>query len=433
MAGAANEFPISSAKFGLALSWDAGAVKTDLDVQGIAFDMQGKLLDAVYYNNLKALGGGMTHSGDETSGAKAGHDESIWVHFSRLPASVKMIAFVVSCYSGGHLKDCKNGKFHIIEGTPNKEIGQFKLEDSNEEVDLVAGLIRNNTGSGWTLRIVHEPAQDGQHFVDILEPTIGNFVRQVIPSAPKRIKAAFAMEKGTVVDLPKTSACPEVSGALGWDTDQGSVDLDVSAVLMDQAGALVDACFFGKQQALGVTHSGDNVTGAGSGDDEVITFALDKIPQHVQQVMIVINIYTPMKSFRNVAKPYCRLLVGGTDEFCKYELSEAGDKNALIMARLFREPGGARWGFQALGEPCNGKTYKDSLPSMFELAKMSPISQQPKAGLETFETMPARAQAAPPPAQVHPSLQPQMAQQQTLPVVQPPAKETSCFAKCTVM
>merc|ERR1719359_1467046 len=105
-------------------------------------------------------------------------------------------------------------------------------------------MIRSDRGD-WNLRVVEEPAQDGRHFVDILEPCIGNLIRKVIPTAPKRQKIAFAMEKGSVFDLPQSSAMQRISACLGWDVDGDEVDLDVSAVLFDAGGRPMEAIFFG--------------------------------------------------------------------------------------------------------------------------------------------------------------------------------------------
>uniref|UniRef100_A0A7S0AXP3 TerD domain-containing protein n=1 Tax=Pyrodinium bahamense TaxID=73915 RepID=A0A7S0AXP3_9DINO len=371
---------MNCSKFGIALSWDrVPGRRVDLDLQAIAFDVSGKLLDAVYYNNLKALGRGLTHSGDETTGERSGFDESIWVNFQHLPGNVPLIVFVVACHSGGHLCDARNGKFHLLEDSPSQETGQFQLEDSGEEVDLVGALLR--VGGGWAFRLVDVPAQDGQHFIDILEPTIGSFVRQVIPGAPRRIKAAFAMEKGAVVDLPKSSALQSVVAGLGWDTTSGEVDLDVSAVMLDGACSAVQAVFFGNLTALGMQHSGDNLTGAGIGDDETITVELERVPAVVQQIFFLINIYSRARTFNQVANPYCRLVTMAGEEICNYKLREAGNQQGLVMARLFREPGGARWGFQAIGVPCRGQIWKDSMPSVVGHARKQPRDLQSKHGL----------------------------------------------------
>lgn len=373
---AASEFPVTCLKLGVALSWDHIAGKqVDLDLQAVAFDNTGKLLDAVYYNNLKALSRGLTHSSDENTGEKEGYDELIWVDFARLPPACKVVVFVVSAYSGGHLYDAHNGFFHLLENSKDGEVAKFKLEHSEEEVDLVGALVRGD-GGGWSFRVLESPAQDGKHFVDILEPTIGNFVRQVIPGAPKRIKACFAMEKGSVVDLPKTEEIKQVKVGLGWDTANGDVDLDVSAVMFDTSGRHLDSVFFGNLSAQGISHSGDNLTGEGSGDDEVISFDLQHVPTSVHQVFLVVNIYSSGQSFSQVANPYCRVINSSNEELCKYMLSDAGRQSGLVISRLFREPGDVRWGFQAIGVPCGGRTWKDSMASLQQYANVKATAFQ---------------------------------------------------------
>lgn len=320
------------------------------------------MLNAVYYNNMKAFKGGMTHSGDEVTGEKTGHDEVVWINFGRLPPEVKLIAFVVACYRGGHLCDVPNGRCYILENTPDAEVFQGALESSDEEVDLVGVLVRGD--EGWYYRQVDVPAGDGQHFIDILEPTIGDCVREIIPEAPRRIKAAFAMEKGDAVDLPKSAAIRRVYIGLGWDPGENDIDLDASAVLLSGAPgagsvADVDIVFFGNLQSQGVEHSGDNLTGEGSGDDEVITVDLEGVAAEVQQICFTINIYTKGNSFSMVKNAYARVFTEGGDELAKYSLTEAGSLNGLVVARLCRAPDGIRWAFQALGMPCMGCHCKD--------------------------------------------------------------------------
>jgi len=363
-------------RFAMGLAWDLAAGGVDLDLQAVAFDPSGKLLDAVYYNNLKALGKGLTHSGDETTGEKSGYDEVVWVNLDKINGQVGLVVFVVAAHSGGHLKDAQNGMFSIFQDSLESKAGTFPLENSIEEVDLVGAVVQ--VGNGWFFRAIEVPARDGQHFIDILEPVIGNYVRSVIPSAPRKIKAAFAMEKGSVVDLPKSDVLRAVKVGLGWDTGGGAgVDLDVSAVLLDSGGRSIDAIFFGNLSAHGVTHSGDNLTGEGSGDDEVITVNLQAINPAVQQIAFVINIYTQNKTFAQVSNPYCRIMqADGSEEMCHYKLSEAGRQEALIIARLFKDKSGVRWGFQALGQPASGKTWKDSLPTITGLCTDSARAMQ---------------------------------------------------------
>merc|ERR1719262_568421 len=152
----------------------------------------------------------------------------------------------------------------------------------------------------WSLRVIDEPAQKGQHFMDIL-PLLSNVIRSFLPHAPPRQKVAFAMEKGGVLDLPQ--GLGQITVGLGWDVDEGEVDLDVSAVLMDKDGNDLEAVFFGRLESEehGIQHTGDNLTGEGEGDDEQIVVNLDRIGPRCQQVYFVVNIYTPNRNFSQVA------------------------------------------------------------------------------------------------------------------------------------
>lgn len=366
------DFPLNGAKCGIALSWDNGNNGVDLDLQAVAFSAGGRLMDAVYYNNLKALGRGITHSGDEVTGERRGFDEIVWVHFQKLPEEAELIVFVVASYKGGLIREAVDGKFHVLEDVSTNELGNFSLGRLACQASVVGFFHR--TPGGWACRVVEEQAGQGQHFIDILEPTIGGIVRSVIPGAPKRIKASFAMGKGSVVDLPKNNAMRQTCAGLAWDSGLGEVDLDVSAILIDASGKEVDTVFFGSQESQGIRHSGDNVTGGG--DAEVISLDLDGLASEVQQIVFVINIYSKDKTFKDVQDPRCRIFTreGSVDgeEICHYRLAEATEEEALIIARLFRAPGDVRWGFQAIGAPCKGRTYKDSLPEVMKYAATAP-------------------------------------------------------------
>lgn len=241
---------------------------------------------------------------------------------------------------------------------------------------MVGALVQ--VGNIWTFRMLQLPAKDGQHFIDILEPVIGDFVRSVIPTAPMPIKAAFAMEKGSVVDLPKSTVLQAVTVGLGWGMGGGGgVDLDVSAVLLDNQARSIDAVFFGNLSVQGVTHSGDDLAGKGSRDEEVITVNLQALTPAVQQIAFIINIYIQNKTFCEVINPYCRVMqADNSEELCHYKLSEAGGQEALIIARLFKDISGVRWGFQALGQPAAGRTWTESKPSISGLCIESPRAMQ---------------------------------------------------------
>jgi len=311
----------------------------------------------------------ITHSGDEVAGKPAGIQEMVWVNMQKLPANVNLLVFVVAAYAGGYLRDVVNGRLHVMEDRESNETALFEMERSEASVDVVAAMFRDPVG-GWKLRIIDRPAQDGQHFMDIL-PLLSDVIREFIPRAPVKQKVAFAMEKGGVLDLPMNLGL--ITVGLGWDVDDGECDLDVSAVLLDEHGADIEAVFFGRleSESHGIEHTGDNLTGEGEGDDEQIRVQLDRIGQQVQQVFFVVNIYTSGMRFSQVANPFCRIVDDSSgSELCRYSLREAGHESGLIIAKIAREAGGTRWGFHALGLPCRGRTWKDSVPQIRQSATL---------------------------------------------------------------
>jgi len=190
---------------------------------------------------------------------------------------------------------------------------------------------------------------------------------------------AFAMEKGGVLDLPQ--GLGQITVGLGWDVDEGECDLDASAVLMDREGRDVETVFrwgslFGQLESEehGISHTGDNLTDEGEGDDAQIIVNLEQIGDSIQQVFFVVNVYTPHKTFEQVVEPYCRIIDNSSGaELCRYSLRDAVSESGLIIARITREAGG-RWGFHALGLPCCGRTYKDSKAQLRAACKLKTSS-----------------------------------------------------------
>lgn len=390
--GCSEDLDLAGSRYGFGVSWDTGSRRVDIDLQCVVVDNAGAIIDCAYYNNLKAARA-ITHSGDEAIGKPDHIEEMIWANLRKMPANVGLLIFVVAAYSGGTLQDVSNGKLHVMQERESQEIALFEMEQSAGCVDVVAVMVRE--GAGWKMRIIDLPAESGQHFMDIL-PLLSQVVRGFIPSAPQRQKVAFAMEKGGVLDLPLDLG--HITVGLGWDTDDGECDLDVSAVLMDAEANQVEAVFFGRieSEEHGIRHSGDNLTGEGDGDDEQITVNLNSIGSKVQQVVFCVNVYTQGRTFAQVANPYCRVVDDSTGaELCRYRLRDAGCENGLIISRLAREAGG-RWGFHALGLPSRGTMYKDCLPQIKSICNVKTSSLMARGG--TSGSLDQDAAAPEPPA-----------------------------------
>ncbi len=180
---------------------------------------------------------------------------------------------------------------------------------------------------------------------------------------------AVSLQKGQRVSLEKV-APGLVAGfiGLGWDvksTDTGyDFDLDASAFLLGANEKLISDNHFVFYNNLtspdpdkSVQHMGDNLTGEGDGDDEVIVVDLRKVPAEVQKIAITVTIHEADKrgqNFGQVENAYVRLVdVQSKKEVLRYDLQEDYSiETALIMTELYRKNG--EWRVNAVGSGYQG-------------------------------------------------------------------------------
>lgn len=359
--------------YGLGLAWDKapGQMPLDLDLQAVIVDANGQIVDAVYFNNSYALKGAVQMANDQTTGESEGLDESIWVKINQLPESIKMVIFVVAAYSGGCLADAENGVLRICEGDLYHVVKEFPIEHSCAQADMVAMLLRDAQGI-WTLQELTEPAENGSHFIDILEPMIGDHIRKFIKGAPAYQTVSFQMGKGSVVDLPHASALKRAIIAIGGEMPKdcdADADIDVSAVFFSASGKALGAVDSDRLQMFGFRHTGDGSAGSSELDDEAIGVTMDEIPDCVSQIFILMTVKDG--TFKNVAMAYARV----TDHLCtdlaRFEFQGGIDEQGLVIGRFFRSPS-RRWGFQAYGSFCKGPTWKEAQPELQALFSTPP-------------------------------------------------------------
>ncbi len=169
------------------------------------------------------------------------------------------------------------------------------------------------------------------------------------------------LKKGSKVNLSKecnASQLKVLDVGLGWDT---RTDLDSFAFLMNSKNQVTDTVCYASKSIKGVSLNGDNITGAGDGDDEIITVNLAKVPNDITRIKFGANIFAAglklfgVKNFSQVKGAYIRLVnKENNQELCRYNLSEDGGKfNAFLFADLYREADGT-WNFEAVGQGVNG-------------------------------------------------------------------------------
>ena len=186
---------------------------------------------------------------------------------------------------------------------------------------------------------------------------------------------SVSLSKGQKVSLTKSGGgtLSQVRMGLGWDAVRKkglfgsraqSIDLDASALLFDASGALVDQVWFQQLRSEdgSVQHTGDNLTGAGEGDDESIRVDLSRVPAGVTTLVFTVNSFTG-QNFSQIENAFCRLIDESTEtEIARFDLSGSGGHTAQIMAKLARD--GAGWSMTAIGNAASGRTFHDLLPAI---------------------------------------------------------------------
>jgi tellurium resistance protein TerD len=171
-----------------------------------------------------------------------------------------------------------------------------------------------------------------------------------------------SLSKGGNVSLTKEAPnLTAVVVGLGWDartTTGNDFDLDASALLTNDTGKVLSDAHFVFFNNLtspdgSVVHTGDNLTGEGEGDDEVINVNLAGVPADVSKIVFPVSIYEAegrQQSFGQVRNAYIRVLNAADQrELARYDLTEdASTETAMVFGELYRH--GTEWKFRAIGQ-----------------------------------------------------------------------------------
>ncbi|MDY0834296.1 MULTISPECIES: TerD family protein [Pseudomonas] len=172
---------------------------------------------------------------------------------------------------------------------------------------------------------------------------------------------ALTLQKGGNLSLSKTDpTLTKILIGLGWDpraTDGTEFDLDASAFLLGANGKVrsdADFIFYNQLKSAdgSIEHTGDNRTGAGDGDDEVLKVDLSRVPADIDKIAFTVTIHDAdarKQNFGQVGGSFIRVVneISGA-EIVRYDLAEdASTETAMIFAELYRNNG--EWKFRAVG------------------------------------------------------------------------------------
>lgn len=180
---------------------------------------------------------------------------------------------------------------------------------------------------------------------------------------------SISLQKGQKVSLSKENGgLSKIVVGLGWDEVEQkkagffakqpeSIDCDASAIMLKNGklAGKADLVYFGNLEhpSKSVMHMGDNLTGAGDGDDEQIMIDLTRVPADYDKIVIVVNIYDALRKkqhFGMIQNAFVRLVDSATNtELMKYNLTDDySGMMAVIFGEVYRYNG--EWKFAAVGQ-----------------------------------------------------------------------------------
>jgi stress response protein SCP2 len=371
------------------LSWTAGSGVPDVDASALLLQSDGRVAsdaDFVFFNQPSHPSGAVRHTG------KSGATDSVEVTLARLPASVDRVVLAASA-DGGTFGRVPGLRLVVSDASSNTVLAEFPMTAADETALLSGELYRR--GGGWKFRAV------GQGYANGLAGLATDFGISVADEPPQQppANAGFAtgptptpppppgapappaapppaapglpnldrgrvnLVKGGRVSLVKTGApgLTTVLMGLGWDPARGgrNIDLDASAIAFDAVGRSLAVVWFSNLGEFygALRHSGDNLTGAGEGDDEQIYVDLDRLPPEVMSIVFTITSFGGQK-FTAIRRAFSRLVDTTTgQELVRYELSDGLPYSAALMTMLRRTLAGP-WEMRAIGEYHDARTVK---------------------------------------------------------------------------
>lgn len=186
---------------------------------------------------------------------------------------------------------------------------------------------------------------------------------------------SISLAKGQTLSLEKSSGLTKVFMGCGWDPVQPKkkgfiggllggggaedIDLDASVIIFDDDKNAIDLVWFKqlKSNDGSIRHSGDNLTGEGDGDDEIIYVDLSVLDARAKYLVFTVSSFRG-QTFDEVDNAFARLVDGTKKtEICRYTLTDKGRHTGVVMASI--EKTGAGWEMTAHGTPTNGRTAQE--------------------------------------------------------------------------
>ena len=331
-------FPIDVPKVRVGLGWDflPGDV-FDLDGSVTGFNECNEPVDSIYYHHLTGLNGSVKHHGDNLTGKGSGDDEVITIELNKVPSNVLSLAVTVNSYSRKSIIKAKSAFIRLVNGKTKKEMGRFVLNQTKDCIGLLLGLFeRNRQTGGWFFRVMVDPLE-------------GNTVKESYPSLKTLLNGYTESFNSGVVNYQPRHPLPNEPVF----TPETWIDMNPLEIIYHKNLKSVDGS---------IVHYGDNRTGIGEGDDEVLSVNLAAVNPNVNTMAVIVNSFKG-NSMVGLRSAFIRLYDQSKLIGC-HVLGQGTETTGLLLGLFRKDFANNVWLFQVMISPVPGREAQDSVQQL---------------------------------------------------------------------
>ena len=369
--------PIREPTVMVGLGWDfTGRETFDLDASVTGFDSSYNVVESIYFSNKKGLSNSVIHFGDNLTGKGEGDDEVIKVILCKVPKRVKYLAVTINSFKKNSLIKAKSAYIRLY--TNSFHIGKYILKRTKDCIGLLLGVFeRDPTQNLWYFRVMADPIAGNKvtsSYQDI-KTLLGTYSMcnaksynsQPVQQHPLPGEPLIQFNKWITLDNRFTYV------GLGWHIQPGfTFDLDASILTFDRMNNLMEIIYHKKSHSYNnsILHYGDNRSGVGEGDDEVLSIDFALLDPNTFTMAVIVNSFKG-NSLVNVLDAFIRLY-DTQKPIGVHVFKKCPDCIGLFFG-IFRKDMKEIWHFSAIREIVHGITAPESVNDVRFLLDKYPL------------------------------------------------------------
>ena len=353
----------------IGLGWDfIGNERFDLDGSVTAFDINNNPIESIFFQHLSGLEGTVLHHGDNLTGQGEGDDEIITINLDFIPPNVSYLAIAINSFHSNSLIKAKSAFIRIY--TNSVGIGRYILSRTKDCIGLLLGLFERDSQIGkWYFNIMCDPIEGNvitnsyDSIKQLLDEYKSSFNSQTVNCKvklhPLPNEKIFTNNTWIPIDSQITYV------GLGWDIQKGySFDLDAAIIAFDINKNVKDIIYHKSTSNFNgsIKHFGDNKTGKGDGDDEIISINFPTLDISYDSLAIILNSFkgNPLVGIKS---GFIRLF-DNQKPIGIYFMDEGINSTGILLGIFRIDYNTRQWFFNVMIEPIMGVVATESIDNV---------------------------------------------------------------------